>query len=91
MGEEVKGGPVVPESVLKKRKREEEWALARKQGLEAAKKKNSENRKLIYNRAKLYAKEYDEQVDMIRGCNLEFFQNFMLFDILGFQLLLIVS
>lgn len=60
-GEGVKGGPVVPESVLKKRKRNEEWALAEKKGLEAAKKKNSENRKLIFNRAKLYAKEYDEQ------------------------------
>ncbi|BBG98653.1 zinc knuckle CCHC-type family protein [Prunus dulcis] len=59
MGEEVK--VVVPESVLKKRKREEEWALAKKQGLEAAKKKNAENRKLIYNRAKQYSEEYKEQ------------------------------
>lgn len=61
MSQGVKGGPVVPESVLKKRKRDEEWALAEKQDLEAAKKKNAENRKLIFNRAKLYAKEYDEQ------------------------------
>lgn len=60
MGEEVK--VVVPESVLKKRKREEEWALAKKQGLEAAKKKNADNRKLIYNRAKQYSEEYKEQV-----------------------------
>ncbi|XP_022135414.1 60S ribosomal protein L7-2 [Momordica charantia] len=60
-GEGVKGGPVVPESVLKKRKRNEEWALAEKKDLEASKKKSAENRKLIYNRAKLYAKEYDEQ------------------------------
>ncbi|XP_015894135.2 large ribosomal subunit protein uL30y [Ziziphus jujuba] len=52
---------VIPESVLKKRKREEEWALAKKQELEAAKKKNTENRKLIYNRAKQYAKEYEQQ------------------------------
>lgn len=59
--EGVKGGPVVPESVLKKQKRNEEWALAEKKGLEVAKKKNAENRKLIYTRAKLYAKEYDEQ------------------------------
>ncbi|PQQ01267.1 60S ribosomal protein L7-2 [Prunus yedoensis var. nudiflora] len=59
MGEEVK--VVVPESVLKKRKREEEWALAKKQGLEAAKKKNAENRKLIYNRAKQYSEEYEAQ------------------------------
>ncbi|KAF5461685.1 hypothetical protein F2P56_017763, partial [Juglans regia] len=59
--EEVKGGPVVPESVLKKQKRNEEWALAKKQELESEKKKRAENRKLIYSRAKLYAKEYDEQ------------------------------
>ncbi|OVA07522.1 Ribosomal protein L30 [Macleaya cordata] len=61
MAEEVKGGPVVPESVLKKRKRSEEWELAKKQALEAAKKKSAENRKLIFNRAKQYAQEYDEQ------------------------------
>ncbi|XP_022987336.1 60S ribosomal protein L7-2 [Cucurbita maxima] len=59
--EGVKANPVVPESVLKKRKRNEEWALAEKKDLVAAKKKNAENRKLIFNRAKLYAKEYDEQ------------------------------
>ncbi|KAG6703770.1 hypothetical protein I3842_07G101900, partial [Carya illinoinensis] len=52
---------VVPESVLKKQKRNEEWALAKKQELEAAKKKRVESLKLIYCRAKLYAKEYDEQ------------------------------
>ena len=60
MGEEVKA--IVPESVLKKQKREEEWTLAKKQELEAAKKKRAENRKLIYNRAKQYTKEYEEQV-----------------------------
>ncbi|XP_030461650.1 60S ribosomal protein L7-2 [Syzygium oleosum] len=52
---------VVPESVLKKRKRSEEWALAKKQEVEATKKKNAENRKLIYVRAKQYSKEYAEQ------------------------------
>lgn len=61
-GEEVKGGPVVPESVLKKQKRNEEWALVKQQEVEVAKKKRAENRKLIFKRAKLYAKEYDEQV-----------------------------
>ncbi|CAK9324781.1 unnamed protein product [Citrullus colocynthis] len=59
MGEEVKA--LIPESVLKKRKRNEEWTLSKQQELEAAKKKNAENRKLIYNRAKLYSKEYEEQ------------------------------
>lgn len=71
MGEEVKA--FVPESVLKKRKREEEWALAKKQEVEAAKKKRAESRKLIYSRAKQYAKEYDEQVPVILYCCLSQF------------------
>ncbi|XP_057472444.1 60S ribosomal protein L7-2-like [Actinidia eriantha] len=58
---QAKGGPAVPESVLKKQKRNEEWASKKKEELAALKKKNSENRKLIFNRAKLYAKEYEEQ------------------------------
>ncbi|KAJ8617000.1 hypothetical protein MRB53_013186 [Persea americana] len=61
MEEEVKGVAVIPESVLKKRKRSEEWALAKKQEIEAKKKKNKENRKLIFNRAKQYAEKYKEQ------------------------------
>ncbi|KAJ8766990.1 hypothetical protein K2173_012499 [Erythroxylum novogranatense] len=52
MGEEVKGSVVVPESVLKKRKREEQWALAKKEENEALKKKRAESRQLIYSRAK---------------------------------------
>ncbi|XP_015972641.1 60S ribosomal protein L7-2 [Arachis duranensis] len=59
MGEEVKA--IVPESVLKKQKREEEWALKKKEELNAGKKKRAEGRKLIYSRAKQYAKEYQEQ------------------------------
>ena len=62
MGEEVK--VMIPESVLKKRKRNEEWAMSKQQELEVAIKKNAENRKLIYNRAKLYSKEYEEQVNL---------------------------
>ncbi|KAK4853432.1 hypothetical protein QYF36_009151 [Acer negundo] len=58
---QVEAKVVVPESVLKKRKREEEWALAKKQELEAAKKKSGQNRKLIYNRAKQYSEEYEQQ------------------------------
>lgn len=57
-----KGGPIVPESVLKKQKRNEEWSLARKQELAALKEKKAANRKLIYSRAKQYSKEYEEQV-----------------------------
>ncbi|WJX42694.1 60S ribosomal protein L7-4 [Trifolium repens] len=59
-GEEVKT-IVVPESVLKKQKRENEWALTKKQEFEAAKKKRAENRKLIYSRAKQYSQEYEQQ------------------------------
>jgi large subunit ribosomal protein L7e len=55
------GGQVIPESVLKKQKRNEEWALVKKQETEALKKKNAENRKLIFSRAKQYSKEYDDQ------------------------------
>ena len=77
MGEEVKA--LIPESVLKKKKREEEWALAKKQQLEALKLKNAENRKLIYNRAKQYAKEYAEQVIII-----SFFYSIFMFDLFLF-------
>ncbi|KAJ7952045.1 60S ribosomal protein L7 [Quillaja saponaria] len=52
---------IIPESVLKKQKREEEWSLVKKQELETAKKKRVESRKLIFNRAKQYSKEYEEQ------------------------------
>ncbi|KAL4555478.1 hypothetical protein LXL04_038097 [Taraxacum kok-saghyz] len=56
-----KPGQLVPESVLKKQKRNEEWALAKKQETESLKKKNAANRKLIFNRAKQYTKEYEDQ------------------------------
>ncbi|XP_010542455.1 PREDICTED: 60S ribosomal protein L7-2-like [Tarenaya hassleriana] len=52
---------IVPESVLKKQKRQGQWELAKKQELEADKKKNAENRKLIFNRAMNYDKEYKEK------------------------------
>ncbi|KAK8954735.1 60S ribosomal protein L7-4 [Platanthera zijinensis] len=51
----------IPESVLKKRKREEQWALEKKQKLEEKRKKNRENRKLISKRAEQYANEYQKQ------------------------------
>ncbi|PWA73795.1 Ribosomal protein L30, conserved site-containing protein [Artemisia annua] len=61
MVEGAKAGQLVPESVLKKQKRSEEWALAKKQEGELLKKKNAANRKLIFNRAKQYTKEYEDQ------------------------------
>ncbi|XP_078437828.1 large ribosomal subunit protein uL30w [Wolffia australiana] len=52
---------IIPESVLKKRKRAEAWASAKKKDLEQQKKKNAENRKLIFSRALQYAKEYESK------------------------------
>ncbi|ONK79444.1 uncharacterized protein A4U43_C01F6430 [Asparagus officinalis] len=58
---------VIPESVLKKRKRAEEWELAKKQEVEAKKKEDRDNRKLIFSRALQYSKEYETQEkDLIR-------------------------
>ncbi|KAI3708121.1 hypothetical protein L2E82_37193 [Cichorium intybus] len=61
MAEVAKAGQLVPESVLKKQKRNEEWAVAKIQEAEALKKKNAANRKLIFNRAKQYSEEYEAQ------------------------------
>ncbi|KAL0410264.1 UNVERIFIED_CONTAM: 60S ribosomal protein L7-4 [Sesamum latifolium] len=58
---EAKGNVVVPESVLKKQKRAEEWALAKSKEVEEAKKKKAETRKLICKKAREYAKEYEQQ------------------------------
>ena len=62
---EVAEKTVVPESVLKKRKREEQWALAKKQELADKRKKDRENRKVIFLRAQKYSKEYETQVKEI--------------------------
>ncbi|KAL0374703.1 UNVERIFIED_CONTAM: 60S ribosomal protein L7-2 [Sesamum radiatum] len=59
---EAKGNVVVPESVLKKQKRAEEWALAKSKEVEEAKKKKAETRKLICKKAREYAKEYEQQI-----------------------------
>ncbi|AEC10379.1 Ribosomal protein L30/L7 family protein [Arabidopsis thaliana] len=61
VGEMAESKVVVPESVLKKIKRQEEWALAKKDEAVAAKKKSVEARKLIFKRAEQYAKEYAEK------------------------------
>lgn len=52
----------VPETLLKKRKRDEQWALARKEQLQEAKVRNAKNRKVIFKRAEQYIKEYRQQV-----------------------------
>jgi len=60
--EEAKAVAIVPESVLKKRKRNEEWEKNKKEQLDAAKLKRAQNRKLIFKRAEQYIKEYRDQV-----------------------------
>ena len=53
---------VVPESVLRKSKREEQWAAEKKEKALADRKEALESRKIIFARAKQYAQEYDAQV-----------------------------
>lgn len=52
----------VPESVLKKRKRDENWTKQKKETELAAKKKSRADRKVIFKRAEAYVKEYRQQV-----------------------------
>ncbi|GJU28665.1 60S ribosomal protein L7-2 [Tanacetum coccineum] len=61
---------VILESVLKKQKRCEEWAVANKVEIEALKKRNVANRNLIFSGAKQYIHEYQAHVDL-RGESLE--------------------
>jgi len=57
----------VPETLLKKRKRDEQWASTRKQQLEVSRSKNVKNRQLIFKRAEQYIKEYrSQEADLIR-------------------------
>ena len=52
----------VPESVLKKRKRDEDWATKKAAAVTEAKKKSKDKRKDIFKRAESYVKEYRDQV-----------------------------
>jgi large subunit ribosomal protein L7e len=52
----------VPETLLKKRKRDEQWAINRKEQLETSKKNSAKNRTLIFKRAEQYIREYRGQV-----------------------------
>jgi large subunit ribosomal protein L7e len=57
----------VPETLLKKRKRDEQWAINRKEQLETSKKNSSKNRTLIFKRAEQYIREYrGQEADLIR-------------------------
>ncbi|KAL5720463.1 60S ribosomal protein L7B [Ranunculus cassubicifolius] len=74
MGEEVKAA-AIPESLLKKRKRAEEWDLAKKEAATVQKKRNAENRKIIFKKAEQYSKEYadneKELIDLKREAKLK--------------------
>ncbi|KAG0568991.1 hypothetical protein M758_6G053500 [Ceratodon purpureus] len=52
---------VVPETLLKKRKRDDQWAAAKAEELAAAKTRNAKNRTLIFKRAQQYQEEYEQQ------------------------------
>ena len=52
----------VPEGLLKKRQRDEQWATNRAAAAAEAKAKSKSNRKLIFKRAEAYVKEYRQQV-----------------------------
>ena len=57
-----KKAPTVPESVLKRRKRDEDWAAKKAATATDAKKKARDSRKDIFKRAESYVKEYRDQV-----------------------------
>lgn len=52
----------VPESILKKRKRDEDWAAKKAAAVADTKKKSKASRKDIFKRAEKYVKEYRDQV-----------------------------
>jgi len=64
----------VPESVLKKRKRDEDWAAKKAAASLDAKKKSRDQRKEIFKRAESYVKDYRDQVqhllqsDLLKDC-----------------------
>ena len=58
----IKAAGGVPESVLKKRKRDEDWATKKAAAVTEAKKKSKDKRKDIFKRAEKYVKEYRDQV-----------------------------
>eukprot|EP00249_Psilotum_nudum_P000470 c12182_g1_i1 orf=107-847(+) len=65
--EEGHPAPTVPESLLKKRKRDEQWALVRKKRAQEDRAKKSERRRVIFKRAEAYIREYRQQErDLIR-------------------------
>ena len=54
--------PAVPETTLKRRKRDEAWASKKAAAAAEAEAKKAANKKEIFNRAEKYVKEYRDQV-----------------------------
>ncbi|KAJ3679239.1 hypothetical protein LUZ60_017250 [Juncus effusus] len=52
---------VVPESILKKRKREEQWAAEKKAAQDKQRKESADKKKAIFSKAQKYAAEYESQ------------------------------
>ncbi|XP_068641946.1 large ribosomal subunit protein uL30y-like [Aristolochia californica] len=64
--EEPKPLDFVPEVVLKKRKKNEEWAIKRREQLDARKRSRKEDQKLVFKRAEQFVKEYrDKHLDFV--------------------------
>lgn len=57
----------VPESVLKKRKRDEQWAAQKAAAAAEAKAAGEKKREEIFKRAEKYVKEYRDQVSVFRS------------------------
>ncbi|GAB2253726.1 hypothetical protein Droror1_Dr00021535 [Drosera rotundifolia] len=68
MGDEVQAPlPYIQETVLKKRKSSEEWAIRRRQQLEDRKWKIKANKQLTFKRAEQYIKEFrGKELDLVR-------------------------
>ncbi|KAJ4958162.1 hypothetical protein NE237_025273 [Protea cynaroides] len=64
--EEQKSLPYIQETVLKKRKNNEEWAIKRREQLEQRKQRGKENQKLVFKRAEQYIKEHrNKELDLV--------------------------
>ncbi|KAF6153511.1 hypothetical protein GIB67_027378 [Kingdonia uniflora] len=58
--------PYVKEIVLKKRKKNEEWAIRRREQMEQRKQLSKDNKKLVFKRAEDYIKEYrSKELDLV--------------------------
>lgn len=65
--EEPKPLTYIPETILKKRKQSEDWAIRRRQQLEERKWRSMQDRKLDFKRAEQYVKEYrSKELDLIQ-------------------------